>query len=170
MISCEPVISVGLIENAKEIRGNFNEFFELPSSIKLQGSFRITNNNGRLVLYDNEDVEVVRTEELHCRSLNNATFTLSDITIGINFHWERKEEQTFEGDLWIRLNNGGTLSVINKINVELYLKSVVSSEMSAEAPLEFLKAQVITSRSWLVAMLERHEKLRNDLQPSTTFA
>ena len=162
MISSEPIISVGLIENAKEVRGDFNGFFELPTSIKLQGSFRITNNNRRLVLYDNENVEVFRSEELYCHSLNNATFTLSDVTIGINFHWERKEKQTFEGDLKIRLNADGTLSVINQIDVELYLKSVVSSEMSAEAPIELLKAHAITSRSWLVAMLERQEKFRND--------
>ena len=162
MISSEPVISVGLIENAKEVRGSFNGCFELPTSIKLQGSFRITNKDGRLILFDNEDIEVLRSVELCCRSLDGATFTLSDITIGINFHWERKEKQTFEGDIKIRLNTDGTLSVINKIGVELYLKSVISSEMSAEAPLEFLKAQAITSRSWLVAMLERQEKSRND--------
>ena len=126
----------------------------------MQGSFRITNKDGRLVLFDNEDIEVLRSVELCCRSLDGATFTLSDITIGINFHWERKEKQTFEGDIKIRLNTDGTLSVINEIGVELYLKSVISSEMSAEAPLEFLKAQAITSRSWLVAMLERQEKSR----------
>jgi stage II sporulation protein D len=161
LISSEPIISVGLIENAKEVRGDFNGYFELSTSIKLQGSFRITNKDGRLVLYDNEDVEVLRSEELYCRSLNNATFTLSDVIIGINFHWERKEKQTFEGDLRIRLNAYGALSVINKIDVELYLKSVVSSEMSAEAPIELLKAHAITSRSWLVAMLERQEIFKN---------
>ena len=76
MISSEPIISVGLIENAKEVRGNFNGYFELPSSIKLQGSFWVTNKEGRVVLYDDEDVEVIRSEELYCRSLNGATFTL----------------------------------------------------------------------------------------------
>jgi len=161
LISSEPIISVGLIENAKEVRGDFNGYFELPTSIKLQGSFRVTHNNGRLALYDNEDVEVLRSEELYCRSLNNATFTLSGVTIGLNFHWERKEKQTFKGDLRIRLNADGTLSVINIIEVELYLKSVISSEMSAEAPIELLKAHAITSRSWLVAMLERQERFKN---------
>jgi len=90
--------------------------------------------------------------------LNNATFTLNDVTIGLNFHWERKEKQTFEGDFKIRSNADNTLSVINKIDIELYLKSVISSEMSAEAPIELLKAHAITSRSWLAAMLERQEK------------
>jgi len=160
LISSELIITVGLIENAQEVCGIFNGCFELPTSIKLQGSFRVTNKDGRLVLYDDEDVEVLRSEELNCRSLNNATFTLSDVTIGLNFHWERKEKQTFEGNLKIQLNADGTLSVINKINIELYLKSVISSEMSAEAPIELLKAHAITSRSWLAAMLERQQKFR----------
>ncbi len=161
MISSEPIISVGLIENSKEVRGNFNGYFELPYSIKLQGSFRGASKDGHLVLYDDEEVEVLRSEELYCRSLNNATFTLSGVTIGINFHWERKEKQTFEGDLRILLNADGTLTVINEVCLELYLQSVISSEMSAEAPIELLQAHAIISRSWLVAMLERLEKFKN---------
>jgi SpoIID/LytB domain protein len=161
LISSEPVISVGLIENAKEVRGYFNGYFELPTSVKLQGSFLVTSKDGRLALYDNEDVEVLRSGELFCRSLSNATFTLSDVTIGINFHWERKEKQTFEGNLKIRSNADGTLTVINEVCLELYLQSVISSEMSAEAPIELLKAHTITSRSWLMAMLERQGKFRN---------
>jgi peptidoglycan hydrolase-like amidase len=160
LISSEPIISVGLIDKAREVRGSFNGDFEFPLSIKLQGSFRVTKNDGQLILFDSEDVEVLRSEELCCRPLNGATFTLSDVTIGLDFHWERKEMQTFEGDLCIRVNAGDTLLVINKINVEFYLQSVISSEMSAEAPVELLKAHAITSRSWLVAMLERQEKTK----------
>ena len=159
MISSERIISVGLIDTAREVRGSFNGNFELPSSIKLQGSFRITKKDGRLVLYDNKEVVVLRSEELCCRPLNGATFTLNNVTIGLNFHWERKEKQTFEGDLTIHGNAGDTFSVINKIHAERYLQSVISSEMSAEAPIELLKAHAITSRSWLVAMLEHQEKL-----------
>ncbi len=157
MISSEPIIFVGLIENAKEVRGYFKGDFELPSSIKLQGSFCITNKDGRVVLFDNEDVEVIRSEEIYCRSLNDSVFTLEDVAVGTNFHWEQKEEQTFEGDLNIYSNADGTLSVINKIYLELYLQSVVSSEMNAEAPFEFLKAHAVISRSWLAAMLERQK-------------
>ncbi len=127
----------------------------------MQGSFRVTSKEGRLVLYDDEDVEVLRSEELYCRSLNNATFTLSGVTIGLNFHWERKEKQTFEGDLRILLNADVTLTVINDVCLELYLQSVISSEMSAEAPIELLKVHAIISRSWLAAMLEHQEKFKN---------
>ena len=160
MISHKPIISVGLIDKAREVRGIFHGTFELPTSIKLQGSFRVTNKNGQLVLYDSEDVEVLRSEEFSCRPLNGATFILRDVTIGNNFHWERKENQTFEGECNFQLNTDNSFSVINIIDIELYLKSVISSEMSAEAPIELLKAHAITSRSWLVAMLERQEKLK----------
>ncbi|MGD1046359.1 MAG: SpoIID/LytB domain-containing protein [Bacteroidota bacterium] len=166
MISSEPIISVGLIERAKEVHGYFNGYFELPTSVKLQGSFRVANKDRWVVLYDNEDVEVLRSEELYCRSVTNATFTLSDVTIGINFHWEQKEKQIFEGDLRIRLNTDRTFTVINEVCLELYLQSVISSEMSAEAPFDLLKAHAITSRSWLVAMLERQKKFGNTRIPA----
>jgi len=160
VISSEPIISVGLIERAREIRGTFNGPFELPSSITVSGPFRMRSESGRVVLYDSGGVEVHRSDELRCRPLDCATFTLSDVTIGINFHWERKENQIFEGDLRIRSNDDGSLIVINEVRLERYLQSVISSEMNAEAPIELLKAHAITSRSWLVAMLERQEQFR----------
>jgi stage II sporulation protein D len=166
LISSERIISVGLIDTAREVRGSFNGDFELPSSIKVHGSFRITKDDRQLILFDSEDVEILRSDELCCRPLNGATFTLNNVTIGLNFHWERKEMQTFEGDLCVRANAGDTFSVINKIHGERYLQSVISSEMSAEAPIELLKAHAITSRSWLVAMLEQQEKLnKNRIRP-----
>jgi SpoIID/LytB domain protein len=161
LIPPEPIISVGLIDKAIEVHGSFHGYFELSASIKLRDSFWVTNKDGRLALYDNEDVEVLRCEELSCRSLNGATFSLTDVTIGLDFHWERKEKQTFEGDIRIRSNADGTLLVINTIDIELYLKSVISSEMSAEAPVELLKAHAIISRSWLGTMLKRREKFKN---------
>ena len=77
------------------------------------------------------------------------------MTIGVRFHWERREEQTFPGDLTLLAAGGGKVTAINELPVEEYLASVVSSEMSGEAPSEFLKAHAVASRSWLVAMLRR---------------
>ena len=74
------------------------------------------------------------------------------MTIGINFHWERKEDQRFQGSLKIIVENG-KLTGINVIRVEDYLTSVISSEMSATASLELLKAHAVISRSWLLANL-----------------
>ncbi len=105
--------------------------------------------------------ELARGPEIRLVPEGNATFTLRDVTIGINFHWERKEDQTFEGGLRLLLNADGTITAINDVGVEQYLKSVISSEMSAEAPIELLRAHAITSRSWLVAMLERQKRFKN---------
>ncbi|MBI5463458.1 MAG: SpoIID/LytB domain-containing protein [Ignavibacteriales bacterium] len=96
--------------------------------------------------------------EIRCTPAADATFTLFDVAIGIHFHWERKEDQTFRGGVKFVSDAPSSLAAINEIGVEEYLKSVISSEMSAEAPEELLKAHAITSRSWLVAMLEREAK------------
>jgi SpoIID/LytB domain protein len=87
-----------------------------------------------------------------------STFSLFNVTIGKRFHWERTEDQTFEGDLILELRKDGTIAVINQIPLEGYLKSVISSEMSSHAPTEFLKTHAILSRSWLLAALDRREK------------
>lgn len=84
-----------------------------------------------------------------------AAFELTDVAIGIGFHWERREAQRFEGSLLLRSSddNDTDIIAINEIGVEAYLRSVVCSEMKADAPEEFLKAHAITSRSWLLRQL-----------------
>lgn len=81
-----------------------------------------------------------------------ASFELHGVTIGINFHWERKEDQRFQGALKIIVEDG-KLTGINVVRVEDYLTSVISSEMSATASLELLKAHAVISRSWLLAQI-----------------
>jgi stage II sporulation protein D len=157
----EPNISVGIIEHVPEIRGIFNGRFEVPTTVQLKGAFTVLCRDGRLVLFDDEGVEVMKGEDIRCRALGGATFTLNGVTIGINFHWERKEDQTFEGNARFVSAPDGSMTAINEIGVEDYLKSVISSEMSAEAPIELLRAHAITSRSWLVAMLHKQMQGRN---------
>lgn len=82
---------------------------------------------------------------------DDASFTLKDVVIGVNFHWERKESQTFCGALQL-LDEDGCVEAVNVLPVEQYLTSVISSEMSANASLEFLKAHAVISRSWLMVM------------------
>ena len=86
-----------------------------------------------------------------------ASFTLKDVVIGIGFHWERKEEQTFCGALLLKMEEG-QVRAINVVPVETYLTSVISSEMSANASLELLKAHAVISRSWLMVMMEGRRK------------
>ena len=87
-----------------------------------------------------------------------AAFELLDVTIGINFHWERKEDQRFSGSLKIIVVNG-KLTGINVIHIEDYLTSVISSEMSATASLELLKAHAVISRSWLLAQIRKNKEI-----------
>ena len=88
----------------------------------------------------------------------DSCFTIHDVTIGVNFHWQRKEDQRFKGELLFIVEDG-EVRAINRINVEDYLVSVISSEMSATSSPEFLKAHAIVSRSWLYAQLHRKNKV-----------
>jgi SpoIID/LytB domain protein len=161
MIDQEPLLSVGIYEREAETRGALNGRFVLPDKTALSGEFSVRPHQGRLVLMGKDGHELSRGLEIRLVPEGHATFTLRGVTIGINFHWERKEDQTFEGGLRLVPNADGTITAINDAGVEQYLKSVISSEMSAEAPLELLRAHAITSRSWLVAMLERQKRFKN---------
>ncbi|MCO6024993.1 SpoIID/LytB domain-containing protein [Prevotella cerevisiae] len=85
-----------------------------------------------------------------------ASFSLDDVMIGVGFHWERTETQVFQGALNFVMN-GDKLCAINQLPVEDYLKSVISSEMSATSSLELLKAHAVISRSWLLAQMEKRQ-------------
>ena len=89
----------------------------------------------------------------------NASFTLKAVTIGVSFHWRRQEDQTFKGALHIIVEDG-KLTTVNVLSVEDYLLSVISSEMSAHASLELLKAHAVISRSWLLAQIYPEETVK----------
>ena len=91
-----------------------------------------------------------------------SVFTLYDVVIGLNFHWQRKETQTFSGELRFIVEDG-EVRAVNRIDIEEYLISVISSEMSATSSLEFLKAHAIVSRSWLYAQLLRKDKVQTGM-------
>ena len=92
------------------------------------------------------------------RDAEHDSFELKDVTIGVNFHWERKENQKFRGALHLIVENG-KLTAINVLSVEEYLQSVISSEMSATASLELLKAHAVISRSWLLAQIDKNKRI-----------
>ena len=89
----------------------------------------------------------------------NQSFIVKDVPIGIDFHWERKEDQEFKGDFEI-IEESGKKRLINIVSIEDYLSSVISSEMSANGFLELLKAHTVISRSWLLAQKEKATQLR----------
>lgn len=92
---------------------------------------------------------------------------LRDVTIGINFHWERKEDQKFRGGMEL-IREGENIRAINLVPVEHYLVSVISSEMSATSSMELLKAHAVISRSWLLAQVDKHESLQSETEKYVT--
>jgi stage II sporulation protein D len=157
-ITDEPKIKVGILERRREVMGTFNGSFRIHDDCLMEGNFHAVVETGKVILFNSTGVEVGRQKEILCSPLRGSTFTLFDVTIGVHFHWERNQEQTFRGNLSLISDDNETLIAINEILMEDYLESVISSEMSAEAPLEFLKAHAITSRSWLVTTLHRLRK------------
>lgn len=149
----EPRLSVGLIDRATSVHGVLHGRFAAGGTILEPGPFECTaGTSGVRFVSGRADFE---TAELDLTPIDGSPFTLNDILIGVQFHWQRSEPQTFRGALRIRRRPDGSLVPINDVGLEEYLESVISSEMSASSPVELLKAHAITSRSWLLAMLER---------------
>lgn len=141
------MVSVGIV-TAKAIRVSFHG--------------KWTNGDGTPLSVDSL---VVTTPTEFLPADKEATFTLHNVTIGIDYHWQRNEDQTFGGSLKI-IKEGDSLTAVNTLAIEDYLVSVISSEMKPTAHMEFLKAAAVISRSWVLKQKEHHTSpLRND--PST---
>ncbi|MDR0829636.1 MAG: SpoIID/LytB domain-containing protein [Prevotellaceae bacterium] len=141
-------INVGILEE-KEIKFSLNDkFFCEEKNCEMQGEFYLKFVNNKIYFDGN------LFSELNFENKNNSTFTLFDVKIGKNFHWQQFENQTFEGNLKI-ISDGENLIAINEIDIEKYLFSVISSEMRATSFSELLKAHAVISRSWLLANIKK---------------
>ena len=157
-----PLISVGIL-SGKEIEFSFPIKFISSDGTESSGMQKAIYRDGKIHWQGKEYNELSFTPQQGAP----AFFELKDVTIGINFHWERKEVQKFKGELKIIIE-GEQLTAINVISIEEYLTSVISSEMSATASLELLKAHAVISRSWLVNKLRvENGELRVTLQPDS---
>lgn len=143
------------MEKRPEIRGSCSEPCRVNEGELITGEFTASRNGDTLELSMNSGGRVMGAEFRIVAG--EGRFSLRDVTIGVQFHWERTEEQSFHGVLRL-IRDGNGVTAINEIGLEEYLKSVISSEMSAESPPELLRAHAITSRSWLAAMLEQQLK------------
>jgi SpoIID/LytB domain protein len=152
----EPQIRVGIMHQP-EIIFRLNEKYLLaPNGIPYEAIQKVSYKEGKIWLNDEPvDDEVLLFEPVR---YHEASFELNDVTIGIQFHWERKEDQTFKGSLEIRISEE-KLVAINVLPLEDYLVSVISSEMSATSNLELLKAHAVISRSWLLAQTEKSKSI-----------
>ena len=159
----EPVITVGIL-SGKEIGFSFPKEFISSDGIAICGIQQAVYRKGKICWQEKEYDELSFTPQQDTSSF----FELQDVTIGINFHWERKEVQRFKGELKIIVEDD-RLTAINIIPIEDYLTSVISSEMSATASLELLKAHAVISRSWLLNKLKvANGKLKVIMPPDNT--
>ena len=147
MNNTEPIIHVGILSNTI-IEFVLNGDFRSTDGKVWSGAQKAEYKKGKIFFRGKHIEEIIFYPIAH-----HASFDLIDVVIGINFHWERKENQRFKGALKFIVEDN-RLTAINRINVEDYLVSVISSEMSATASDELLKAHAVISRSWLLSPLE----------------
>ena len=148
------------MDRQREITGCLNGDFFGDSFGPVSGRFLAKAASGIIIFADEQDREIARSTFIRLSSAEDSTFTLFNVTIGISFHWERLEDQTFQGSLILRQREDGTIAAINEIHLEDYLQSVISSEMNPTAPPEFLRTHAILSRSWLLKTLERKKQIK----------
>ena len=144
----EPEVKVGIVSGQK-IHFSLNKPY-LAKGETVIGEQEVEFSEGGVLWNGNQYSSLT----FHPQSAD-AFFSLSDVTIGVNFHWERKETQTFLGTLRFVVESD-KICAINELPVEKYLESVISSEMSATSSLELLKAHAVISRSWLLAQMKKH--------------
>ena len=85
----------------------------------------------------------------HLRTMADGTTLLENQRIGCGFHWQRTLMTYLPG----KVEAGGPCLVINTLPIETYLRCVVGSEMNPAAPIDFLKAHAIISRTWVLKLL-----------------
>lgn len=167
-INKEPKVSVGILSDTKinfELHGDFK-----TNGMKQTFSGRFTAElvNDRIVcLHGAEKIEISEEITFEPQDFRIESFLIRDVTIGINFHWQRKEKQRFNGSLKL-VKSDDKIFAINIIPAENYLTSVVSSEMSARSSLQFLKSHAIISRSWLLSQIEKSKRTKKNKENNSS--
>lgn len=156
----EPFINVGILTDKKmrfELYGDFSvlgskETFSGIFTAELKNDLIVCKSSKQKIEFSNE-IEFIPSDPV------SESFLLRDVIIGKKFHWERKEKQRFIYSL-VLLKADDEIIAINRIPLERYLTSVISSEMSAKSSVELLKAQAVIARSWVLAQISRSDELK----------
>lgn len=157
----EPVIQVGILLNQSKIDFSLLNTYTFAGKEFTAGDYSVEMSGDKVLFNGNEYDELTfKSDNLHTDS-----FELKDVIIGVDFHWERKENQRFLGELKFVIENGN-ISAVNIVSLEDYLVSVISSEMSATSSEELLKAHAVISRSWLLAQIQKNKSIKSDYQTS----
>ncbi len=156
-----PEIEVGIL-SAKEIHFTLNTNFYAGSYGLINGDWKATFLYGSIVLENGDQkIEDAAGMLITPADKNTSSFTVHSVVIGVDFHWQRNEDQVFRGKLRLIVEED-RITLINILSVEEYLLSVISSEMSAGSSVELLKAHAVISRGWLLAQIEKRNTLNAD--------
>lgn len=164
----EPFINVGILTDKKmrfELYGDFSvlgskETFSGIFTAELKNDLIVCKSSKQKIEFSNE-IEFIPSDPV------SESFLLRDVIIGKKFHWERKEKQRFIYSL-VLLKADDEIIAINRIPLERYLTSVISSEMSAKSSVELLKAQAVIARSWVLAQISRSDELKEKKETHET--
>ena len=155
----QPKINVGILVS-EELHFELIGSFKYGNSEVSSGEFIATITNDQVTVLDDAGNKIM-SESFHLiPNTFNSLFELKNVTIGVNFHWEQNENQRFKGSLML-IHENGKVRAVNVIDLEEYLKSVISSEMSAASSPGLLKAHAVISRSWLLAQIEKTKSLKS---------
>ncbi|MBX2801344.1 MAG: SpoIID/LytB domain-containing protein [Myxococcales bacterium] len=148
----EPTLRVGLALRRTAAELTLNGDFEIDGAVVQAQRLQASLQDGRVRLLDASGQLVVEAESILLSPRAEATFVLHAMTVGVDFHWQHEQDLTFSGTASLE-SRGDTFDVVNGVPLETYLRSVISSEMSATAPGSLLRAHAVISRSWLLAQL-----------------
>ncbi|MGE0885919.1 MAG: SpoIID/LytB domain-containing protein [Blastocatellales bacterium] len=171
-IDREPIVAVGLMSGVEKVEFELKGDFTAGDDVRFgAGAYQTNTGCNRIEVVGADGRRFSHGEEISLSPVDaSSSFIVRNVVIGIDFHWEQKQDQQFQGVLRLKLDDDGSLTVINEIPVEAYLTSVISSEMSAAADAELLKAHAIISRSWLLAQMKPWKRPRIKSEPKIEIA
>jgi len=153
----QATLAVGIV-SLEELHFNFKTPY-LFSGVEYKGEY-VANVKGKQIQFEGKLYDEIIFNHIG----DNPSFELQNVTIGVNFHWNRQETQIFPDDLKLIVSDG-RITAINLVGIENYLVSVISSEMSATCSKELLKAHAVISRSWILAQIEKNKTINASETP-----
>jgi len=151
----EPNVNVAIMSNNEILFELYGEFECSCKRVRCSGKYIAKYENDEITITNNSETQVIENNTIFTsKNIESDTFLLRGVLIGKDFHWQKKENQRFQGSLKFIIENN-ILTAVNVLPVENYLTSVISSEMNATSSHELLKAHAIISRSWLLAQMDK---------------
>ncbi len=153
----QPILNVGIMAESR-IDFVLESVYHRGNTTLEPGSYSVEMKGNEMILQGTNVLVISGEQIILLPVFHTNAFLLKNVTIGIQFHWEKQEDQRFTGGVRF-VPEAGKIRVINTVHLEDYLKSVISSEMSATASLELLKAHAVISRSWLIAQMDKKKRI-----------